>query len=304
MKIVFMGTPKFAVPILEALNEKFEISLVVTQADKLVGRKQTLEFSPVKEKALELGLPVFQPVKLKEDYEAIINSGADVLITAAYGQFVPTKVLKNFKYCLNVHGSLLPRRRGGAPIQRAIIEGDKETGVCIMEMVKGMDQGRVFATSKTPILDTDNCDTMFDKLSIMGRDLLMDNILDIVEGKNPGIPQNEEEATVSPNILPSEEEFNFDDTSRNIFNKIRGLSHEPGAYFVTSNTRVKVYEAQIVENNSDVVPGTVLETKKHLIIKTKDQAIEILKLKVEGKKEMMARDFLNGQKLFVKDNLI
>ena len=304
MKIVFMGTPKFAVPILEALNEKYEIALVVTQADKLVGRKQTLEFSPVKEKALELGLNVFQPVKLKDDYLTILSSDANVLITAAYGQFVPTKVLKKFDYCLNVHGSLLPKRRGGAPIQRSIIEGDKETGVTIMEMVKGMDQGRMFSVAKTDILDSDNCDTLFDRLSIMGRDLLMSSLDDILSGKNKGVPQVEEEATISPNIRPEEEEFDFNDTSRNIFNKIRGLSHEPGAYFVVNNTRVKVYEAKIVDTNSTSLAGTVLETKKHLIIKTNDSALELIRIKVEGKKEMLARDFLNGQKLFIEDNLI
>ena len=304
MKIVFMGTPKFAVPILEALNEKYEIALVVTQADKLVGRKQTLEFSPVKEKALELGLNVFQPVKLKDDYLTILSSDANVLITAAYGQFVPTKVLKKFDYCLNVHGSLLPKRRGGAPIQRSIIEGDKETGVTIMEMVKGMDQGRMFSVAKTDILDSDNSDTLFDRLSIMGRDLLMSSLDDILSGKNKGVPQVEEEATISPNIRPEEEEFDFNDTSRNIFNKIRGLSHEPGAYFVVNNTRVKVYEAKIVDTNSTSLAGTVLETKKHLIIKTNDSALELIRIKVEGKKEMLARDFLNGQKLFIKDNLI
>ena len=156
MKIVFMGTPEFAVPILEALNEKYEVSLVVTQADKLVGRKQIPTFSPVKEKAIELNIPVFQPLKLRDDYQTIIDQHADLLITAAYGQFVPTKVLKVFKKCINVHGSLLPKRRGGAPIQRSIIEGDSTTGVTIMEMVKGMDQGRMFAKEAIDILDSDD----------------------------------------------------------------------------------------------------------------------------------------------------
>lgn len=304
MKIVFMGTPEFAVPILEALNEKYEVSLVVTQADKLVGRKQIPTFSPVKEKAIELNIPVFQPLKLRDDYQTIIDQHADLLITAAYGQFVPTKVLKVFKKCINVHGSLLPKRRGGAPIQRSIIEGDSTTGVTIMEMVKGMDQGRMYAKEAIDILDSDDNTSLFTKLSLIGRDLLMNNILDIYNDVNKGIPQNEDEATISPNISPDEEEFNFNDTSRNIFNKIRGLSHEPGAYFKLNDTRVKVYKAQILENDSNLECGTILETHKHLIIKTKDSSIEILRLKVEGKKEMDTRDYLNGQKMFIKGNII
>jgi methionyl-tRNA formyltransferase len=304
MKIVFMGTPEFAVPILEALNEKYEVVLVVTQADKLVGRKQIPTFSPVKEKALELGIDVFQPLKLKDDYQKIIDANADLLITAAYGQFVPTKVLKVFKNCINVHGSLLPKRRGGAPIQRSIIEGDKQTGVTIMQMVKGMDQGRMYAKEAIDILDSDDNSSLFNKLSIIGKELLMNNIEDIYNGKNLGVEQDETQATISPNISPLEEEFNFKDTSRNIFNKIRGLSHEPGAYFKINDVRIKVYSSKIVENDSNLEAGTIIETHKHLIIKTLDGAIELLRLKVEGKKEMDCKDFLNGQKIFVKDNII
>ena len=304
MKIVFMGTPNFAVPILRALNEKFEVKLVVTQKDKLQGRKQVLTKSPVKICAEELNLPVFQPEKIKDEMDYILNIDADVLVTAAYGQFVPSKLLNKFKKCINVHGSLLPLRRGGAPIQRSIIEGDTKTGVTIMEMVKKMDAGRMYAKEELPILDTDTQDTIFEKLSLIGRDLLLDNILDIVNEKNLGIVQDESLATISPNIRPEEEEFNFNDTSRNIFNKIRGLSHEPGAYFIINNTRVKVYSSKILENSSSSIPGTILETKKHLIIKTLDSSIEILSLKVEGKKEIDAKSFLNGQKLFIKGEII
>ncbi len=304
MKIVFMGTPEFAVSILEELNKKYEVVLVVTQSDKLVGRKQVVTYSPVKQKALELGLKVFQPLNLKEDHEEIINAKADLLVTAAYGQFVPSKVLKCFKNCINVHGSLLPKRRGGAPIQRAIIEGDKTTGVTIMQMVKGMDKGVMYAKEETPILDSDNQDTLFARLSEIGTRLLMDNIEDIYNGVNQGVPQDEAEATISPNISPSEEEFNFNDTSRNIFNKIRGLSHEPGAYFKIKGLRVKVYDAKIVNTDSTLEASTILETKKHLIIKTEDSAIELLTIKVEGKKEMSVSSFLNGQNLFTKLDLI
>ncbi len=304
MKVVFMGTPEFSVEILKELAKHYEVVLVVTQADKAVGRKQILTKSPVSECAEELGIKTFKPVSLKDDYQEIIDQKADLLITAAYGQFVPTKVLKTFKKCVNVHGSLLPFRRGGAPIQRSIIEGDTKTGVTIMEMVKKMDAGRMYAKEELTILDSDNQDTVFKKLSIMGRDLLIKTLPSIISGENEGEVQDESVATISPNILPSEEIFTFNDSARNIFNKIRGLSHEPGAYFIYKNVRVKVYDSKIVENNSLKTPGTIIDAKKHLIIKCKSDALEILVLKVEGKKELQTKDFLNGQKLFIIDEII
>lgn len=304
MKVVFMGTPLFSVPILEELAKHYEVVLVVSQPDKEVGRKRVLTPSPVALCASKLGLETFKPVSIKNDYEPILNANADILITAAYGQFVPTIVLNSFKKCINVHGSLLPKRRGGAPIQRAIIEGDKVTGVTIMEMVKKMDAGRMYAKRELEILDSDTQDTVFEKLSYIGRDLLIETLPDIISGNNEGIMQSEEEATISPNILPSEEEFNFNLSAREIFNKIRGLSHEPGAYFVINNIRVKVYESKIIKDESDKACGTIIDANKHLIIKCKDDAIEILSLKVEGKKELKARDYLNGQKLFIINEII
>ncbi len=304
MKVVFMGTPLFSVPILKELVNHYEVVLVVTQPDKTVGRKQVLTSSPVGVAASELGLQTFKPVSIKDDYEPVLNAKADILITAAYGQFVPTKVLKAFKKCINVHGSLLPKRRGGAPIQRSIIEGDRVTGVTIMEMVKKMDAGRMYAKRELEILDSDTQDTVFEKLSYIGRDLLIETLPDIICGKNEGIIQNEDDATISPNILPSEEEFNFNQNARDIFNKIRGLSHEPGAYFMINNVRVKVYESQIIKDDSTKPCGTIIDAKKHLIIKCKTDAIEILSLKVEGKKELKTKDFLNGQKLFIIDEII
>ncbi len=304
MKVVFMGTPQFSVPILEELSKHYEVVLVVTQADKKVGRKQVLTPSPVGLCAEKLGIKTFKPFKLKEDYQTLIEEHADILVTAAYGQFVPTCVLKTFKKCVNVHGSLLPKRRGGAPIQRSIIEGDTKTGVTIMEMVKKMDAGRMYAKEELEIVDSDTSDSIFEKLSYIGRDLLIKTLPSIIDGSNLGEPQDEAESTVSSNIDPSEEEFSFDQDARIIFNKIRGLSHEPGAYFSYKDTRVKVYKAQIIEDSSNATPGTILDAKKRLIIKCKTNAIEILTLKVEGKKELNTKDFLNGQKMFVSGEII
>lgn len=304
MKIIFMGTPNFAVPSLEALNEKYEVVLVVSQPAKPEGRKGILKNPPVALKALELGIQLFQPEHIKNEYEYFKNIKADMIVTAAYGQFIPTKILNLYKKCINVHGSLLPHHRGGAPIQRAIINGDKKTGVTIMEMVKKMDAGRMYASSEIPILDSDNNSSLFEKLAIIGKNLLMDNIEDIYNGKNDGIMQNEEEATISPNIAPEEEKINFNIDARKVFNLIRGLSDEPGAYCEYNGQRIKIYKASIEKNDSDASPGTIINIKKSLIVKCKTDAISILELQIPGKKRMNVKDFLNGQKLLNLNDII
>ena len=304
MKIIFMGTPNFAVPSLEALNEKYEVVLVVSQPAKPEGRKGILKNPPVALKALELGIQLFQPEHIKNEYEYFKNIKADMIVTAAYGQFIPTKILNLYKKCINVHGSLLPHHRGGAPIQRAIINGDKKTGVTIMEMVKKMDAGRMYASSEIPILDSDNNSSLFEKLAIIGKNLLMENIEDIYNGKNEGIMQNEEEATISPNIAPEEEKINFNIDARKVFNLIRGLSDEPGAYCEYNGQRIKIYKASIEKNDSDASPGTIINIKKSLIVKCKTDAISILELQIPGKKRMNVKDFLNGQKLLNLNDII
>lgn len=304
MKIIFMGTPNFAVPSLEALNEKYEVVLVVSQPAKPEGRKGILKNPPVALKALELGIQLFQPEHIKNEYEYFKNIKADMIVTAAYGQFIPTKILNLYKKCINVHGSLLPHHRGGAPIQRAIINGDKKTGVTIMEMVKKMDAGRMYASSEIPILDSDNNSSLFEKLAIIGKNLLMENIEDIYNGKNEGIMQNEGEATISPNIAPEEEKINFNIDARKVFNLIRGLSDEPGAYCEYNGQRIKIYKASIEKNDSDALPGTIINIKKSLIVKCKTDAISILELQIPGKKRMNVKDFLNGQKLLNLNDII
>lgn len=304
MKIIFMGTPNFAVPSLEALNEKYEVVLVVSQPAKPEGRKGILKNPPVALKALELGIQLFQPEHIKNEYEYFKNIKADMIVTAAYGQFIPTKILNLYKKCINVHGSLLPHHRGGAPIQRAIINGDKKTGVTIMEMVKKMDAGRMYASSEILILDSDNNSSLFEKLAIIGKNLLMENIEDIYNGKNEGIMQNEEEATISPNIAPEEEKINFNIDARKVFNLIRGLSDEPGAYCEYNGQRIKIYKASIEKNDSDASPGTIINIKKSLIVKCKTDAISILELQIPGKKRMNVKDFLNGQKLLNLNDII
>jgi methionyl-tRNA formyltransferase len=297
MKIIFMGTPEFASVILEELNKKYEISLVVSQPDKEVGRKRILTNPPVISKAKELGLKYFQPKKIKEEYGAIINENADMIVTAAYGQIVPDVVLNSVKKAINVHASLLPKYRGGAPIQRAIINGDKKTGVSIIEMVSKLDAGVIYASKDIDILPSDNNTTMFYKLALLGRDLLLDSIEDIYSGKNKGIPQDEMQVVFSPNIKREEEKLDFNDTAINLFNKIRGLALEPGAYATINGENIKIYSSEIVEYNGGDEAGTILSLKKEILVKTSDKALRLLLIKPSGKNTMQSKDFVNGQKL-------
>lgn len=302
-KVVFLGTPMFSVPILEMLNEEYEVKLVVTQPDKL-GKRNKLQASPVKLKALELGLEVFQPTSIKDDYQKILDTNANIMITAAYGQFIPSKLLNSFKFHLNVHGSLLPKHRGGAPIQRAIMNGDKVTGITIMEMIKKMDAGKMYAKEEVKITDEDTNETMFNKLSLVGAKLLKETLPDIICGKLDGIEQNESEATFSYNLEASEEIIDFNKNSIDIFNQVRGLAINPGAYFTFNDEKFKVYKTKVLDYQGNELPGTILSLNKEMKIKTKDGAISILEIKPAGKNILDIKSFLNGQRKFKENDII
>lgn len=303
MKIVFMGTPSFAVPVLKALNEKYEVVLVVSQPDRAKKKNQLIK-TPVHDAACELGLKIIQPESIKDSFEEIKNVEADVLVSAAYGQYIPTKILRLFKKTLNVHGSLLPKHRGGAPIQRCLINGDDKTGVTIIEMAKKLDAGRMYAKREYEILDSDNNSTLFDKLSIIGTELLMEVIEDVYNEINLGEIQDENEVTFSSNITREEEKLSFNDTSRNIFNKIRGLSMEPGAYLEYKNIKLKVFGSKIIDYCGQELAGTVLCVKKKILIKTLDGALELTSVLMPGKKIMTGQEFSNGQKLFELNDVL
>jgi methionyl-tRNA formyltransferase len=297
MKIVFMGTPQFAVPILEMLNEKHEVLLVVTQPDKKVGRKKIMTSSPVKEKAISLKLPVFQPEKLGTDYQVILDLKPDYLITAAYGQMLPKELLNEVK-ALNVHGSLLPKYRGGAPIQYALFDGLKETGVTIMYMALKMDSGDLIKQESIPILDEDNYLTLSNKLSLLGRRLLEEVLNDLEKGIMYSFPQEISEVTFAKTLQFKDEIIHFNSPSEQIINRIRGLSPEPGASAKINDVTLKFFHAI----KSDIIdlrcaPGTVLIAKNQLVVKSIDGAIEILEIQAPGKKKMRVKDFLNGQNI-------
>lgn len=304
-KVVFMGTPDFAVNILEGLIENYDVIGVVSQPDKKVGRKQILTATPVKKMALEHNIKVFQPRNIKEEYQEILDLKPDIIITCAYGQIIPKEILDTPEFgCINVHASLLPKLRGGAPIHKAIIYGYKKTGVTIMYMDEKMDSGDIISTAETEIKDNDNLETLHDRLSIMGKDLLLKTLPSIFDRTNQRIKQNVEEVTYAYNITREEEHIDFSKTRKEIFNQVRGLNPTPGAYCLFNHEVLKVYDTEI--NSDDKVEdksiGEITTVYKNGIgVKVSDGELIITEIKPFGKKKMLVKDYLNGIK---KEELI
>lgn len=305
-KLIFMGTPDFSAAVLKGLldDSNYDVLAVVTQPDRAVGRKKEIKMTPVKEVALAHNLPVYQPEKMSgsEEMAELMTLGADGIVTAAFGQFLPTKLLDSVDFAVNVHASLLPKYRGGAPIHYAIINGEEEAGVTIMEMVKKMDAGDMIAKASTPITDDDNVGTMFEKLAVIGRDLLLRTLPDYIAGNIKPEPQDESKATFSPNITPEEERIDWNKSARDVFNHIRGLSPWPVAHTLLDGKRFKIYEATLAEGHGR--PGEIIEKgKKSLVVATGDGAISLKTVQPAGKPRMSVVDFLNGvgRKLEVGD---
>ena len=305
-KLIFMGTPDFSAAVLKGLldDSNYDVLAVVTQPDRAVGRKKEIKMTPVKEVALAHNLPVYQPEKMSgsEEMAELMTLGADGIVTAAFGQFLPTKLLDSVDFAVNVHASLLPKYRGGAPIHYAIINGEEEAGVTIMEMVKKMDAGDMIAKASTPSTDDDNVGTMFEKLAVIGRDLLLKTLPDYIAGNIKPEPQDESKATFSPNITPEEERIDWNKSARDVFNHIRGLYPWPVAHTLLDGKRFKIYEATLAEGHGK--PGEIIEKgKKSLVVATGDGAISLKTVQPAGKPRMNIVDFLNGvgRKLEVGD---
>ena len=296
-KVIFMGTPEFAVPILQMLIENTEVLLVVTQPDKEVGRKKEKKFSPIKELAIKNNIETFQPIKIKEDYKYILEKNPDIIITCAYGQIIPNELIETPKYgAINVHASLLPKLRGGAPIHHAIIDGYKKTGITIMYMSSKMDAGDIISQKEITINEKDNVGTLHDKLSKIGTELLKETLPLIFEQKNERIKQNEEEVTFGYNITREEEKIDFNKTAEQVYNQIRGLNPFPLAYAILNEEETKIIEANINEKTIGKVGEITEITKNSIIVKCKDKSIEITKIKPFGKRIMEVKDYLNGIK--------
>ena len=252
MRVVFMGTPDFAVPVLKGLIDNYEVVLVVSQPDRLVGRHQELVETPIKKVALEHNIPVFQPLKIRNEYEDILAVKPDIIVTCAYGQIIPKAILDYPRLgCINVHASLLPKLRRGAPIHKALIDGYSKTGITIMYMDEKMDNGDIISQREIEILDTDNLESLHDKLSVMGKELLLDTLPSIIEGTNSRIKQDESEVTFAYNIKREEEKIDFSKSSLEVFNLIRGLSPVPGACALLFDQEMKIYDSKILDKKYD-----------------------------------------------------
>lgn len=296
IRIVFMGTPEFASNVLKGLVENnYNIVGVVSQPDKEVGRKRILKPSPVKEMALNYGLKVLTPVKIRKEYEEVLSLEPDLIITCAYGQIIPKELLDYPKYkCINTHGSLLPKGRGGAPIQRSIMNGEDKTGITIMFMNEKMDEGDILYQEEMPIDIHDTNATLFNKLSNLALDMLLKFLPEYIKGNYKAIKQDNAEATYTYNITKEEEFISFNEDVKKVYDHIRGLLDNPGAYFVANDKKYKLISVDF-EYCNDTDAGLIRGLENNYFrIDAINGFIKVLKIKPEGKNEMDARSFFNG----------
>lgn len=295
VRVVYMGTPDFAIGPLKLLIEKTNVVLVVTKKDAYVGRKKVLTPSPVKRIAESANIPVFTPDSIKKEYEEVLKYQPDLIVTCAYGKIIPKNILDYPKYgCINIHASLLPKYRGSAPMQWALINGEKETGVTLMYMDEGMDTGDIITKQTYAIKDSDNIGTLHDELSKIGTQLLDDNLESIISGNCPRIKQDELLATYAPMINREMEKLDFNDLGTNIINKIRAFNPWPLVSIKVFDEEVKVIEADFKETSSEV--GKIYFDKNNLGIGCINGIIYLQTIKPVGKKEMNIKNYLNGKR--------
>ncbi|MBK5445849.1 MULTISPECIES: methionyl-tRNA formyltransferase [unclassified Peribacillus] len=305
-KIIFMGTPDFSVPVLKRiLDEGYDVIAVVTQPDRPVGRKKVLTPPPVKVEAEKQGIPVYQPEKIreKEDLEKIIALKPDLVVTAAFGQILPNELLEAPKYgCINVHASLLPELRGGAPIHYSILQGKEKTGITIMYMAEKLDAGDILTQAEVTIEEEDNVGTLHDKLSKVGSDLLAETLPKLINDELNAIKQDEDKATFAPNIRRTEEKIDWSKTGEDIYNHVRGLNPWPVAYTLLNESILKIWQANKLEHNNQAVPGTIIDVRNDgFVVSTGNEtAILVTELQPSGKKKMPAKDYLRGAGSFIK----
>ena len=295
LQVVFMGTPEFAVPVLQGLIDNYKVRAVVTQPDRK-GNHGQINISPIKKLANDKAILVLQPEKIREDYQEIINLKPDIIITCAYGQIIPRELLECPRLgCINVHASLLPKLRGGAPIHKAIIEGHSKTGITIMYMNTKMDEGDIITQEEIEILDTDTASSLHDKLSILGRDLLLKTLPSIINGTNSRTKQDSLQATYAFTLKKEDEKLNFNKTARQIHNQIRGLNSWPGAYCIFEGKILKVWDSFITDNYPVGFNGQITAIYKEGIgVKVSNGEVVFKIVQPEGKNKMDAISFVNG----------
>ncbi|QBQ07560.1 methionyl-tRNA formyltransferase [Spiroplasma gladiatoris] len=292
-KVIFCGTPNIAVDVLKGL-EKIDIEIVgvITQPDKFIGRKKEIKFSEVKQYSLEKKYKILQPIKIKDSYEEIKNLKADFLVTCAFGQFIPQNILDLFKNCINVHGSILPKYRGGSPIQYAIMNGDKQTGVTLMKMIKQMDAGEIYVTEKIDILDTDDSGSLFLKMGSLANKMIEKYLIDIFENKIQGVKQDETKASFAYNLSNQEEKIDWSKSNVEIINFIKSQSPSPIAFTFLNNERIKIKKARLIKEDEIFislmkifVPGEIINLDNEgIIVQTGDGILKVLELQRAGKK--------------------
>ena len=299
-KIVFMGTPDFSVPILRQLiTDGYEVIAVVTQPDRPVGRKRVLTPPPVKIEAEKQGIPVFQPEKIRrpDELAPILDLNPELVVTAAFGQILPKELLEAPQFgCINVHASLLPELRGGAPIHYAIMQGKDKTGVTIMYMAEKLDAGDILTQVEVPILENDDVGTMHEKLSDAGAKLLSETLPKLLRGGLISTQQIEDEATFASNIKREQEKIDWAQTGEMIYNHIRGLYPWPVAYTTLNGSVVKISKAAKVSSEENLTPGTItkIENDGFTVATGNNTAVKVLELQPSGKKRMNAEQFLRG----------
>ena len=303
LRVIFMGTPKFSVPVLEKLIENYNVVAIVTQPDKQVGRGGKIGISPIKKVAIDHNILCLQPRKIKEEYEEIIALEPDIIITCAYGQIIPKELLDYPKYsCINVHASLLPKLRGGAPIQRALMNGFTKTGITIMFMDVKMDSGAIIESEEIEIAPDESYKSLHDRLSVLGSELLIRTLPSIISGDIKPYKQNEDEVTYGFNITKEDEKIDFSKSKTDIYNQIRGLDGFSGAYCIFQGKRLKVWESRLSDNHySNLIDGEITNIYKDGIgVKVSDGEIILTTVQLEGKNKMSARDFANGKDIVGK----
>lgn len=299
-KIVFMGTPDFSVPILQKIiGEGYQVVLVVTQPDRPKGRKRVLSAPPVKEEALKHNIPVYQPEKIRESYQEILTYEPDLIVTAAFGQILPNELLEAPKYgCINVHASLLPELRGGAPIHYSIMQGKKETGISIMYMVEALDAGAVLSQVTVPIDQTDHVGSLHDKLSVAGADLLMKTLPQLFEGTITAEEQDDQKATYAPNIKRDQEMLDWTRSAQELYNHVRGLHPWPVASTTIKGKNLKIWWAEPTELEQAKTnqAGEIVEITSDSIDVAcgNGDMLKLIDIQLSGNRRMLVKDFLNG----------
>ena len=297
LNLLFMGTPEISAYVFEQMIlDGYHFVGLVAQPDHPVGRKGIIEKVPTKVIAEKYNIPVFQPIKIRKDFSFMDNLKVDLVITLAYGQIVPQGFLDIPRFgCLNLHGSLLPKLRGASPVQTALINNEKVTGVTLMEMVAAMDAGRMYGKKEVIIDEEDNATSLFKKISEAAKDLVLELLPKYVNGELEGIPQNEEEVTFCSLIKPEQEKLDLSKDILEVYGYIRGLSDEPGAYLYLDNQKLKIFKAKITNDLVTAEVGTIVQAdKRGLLLQCQNGQLAILELQKEGKKRMDYKAFING----------